>query len=642
MSASAALGSVASLFPHVKNDWWSTVFDEFYLRTDGDVVDDYKVTEAECREILRQPHVNQLFSPRSEGKHQDPIKVLDLCCGQGRHSVSLAERYPNIQFRGHDGSSYLINLAIERAAKLPNVRFSEAKAGPILDGPFDLVLLLGNSFGYGDQAGDVEMLNHIFKAMKPGAFFVMDIADAEWLQSTIKDRSWEWIDGRSADELVAVPGCAKDMLGTKLLACRERELSAKKDTLACREMIIDVAKGVIKDNFYSVRLYKRGELDHLCTQCGFAVHPERALVKPQSRRDQDLGMMGRRHQILTQNPKFGTKQLPFDDADVYFVHPSLKVSVGPERGRRVLATTDITAGTLLFACKPYSMVPSIDLCRGDYFICSHYRCSKRMKKSTAVVVTCVCIQDVVWCDADCRAQDAERHQLECTWLQTFAHEIISKYGTYDFNMLWINVRVLCQRQVELKHASAEDNQTHVAAASVENELHAPGAVSWDSVGALLANQDRFPAATLTHWSQLAHAYLQDQPFASGLAARDLERLICQEETNSFGMYPKATGRHPRPEGPQGRRGIAYGLALHTRGSFFNHSCLPNVMHGPDRVSRMVMHATQAIAAGEECCIAYFDLAETSSLAARRELLMRFFNFTCDCQRCKWEADLEQT
>ena len=138
---------------------------------------------------------------------------------------------------------------------------------------------------------------------------------------------------------------------------------------------------------------------------------------------------------------------------------------------------------------------------------------------------------------------------------------------------------------------------------------------------------------------LATTYLERQPFADSLSAADLVRLICKEETNSFCMYPKATGIFPYP-GPQDNRGVAYGLAIHTLSSFFNHSCLPNVMHGPDHVSRMVMHATRGIAKGEECCIAYFDLAERSSLEVRRELLTKFFNFTCDCRRCEWEAALD--
>lgn len=642
MSTPVTIGSVASLFPHIEKEWWKNVFDEFYLRTDGDVVEDPRVTEAECEEILRLPHVNRLFTQERESRHQGQVRILDLCCGQRRHSIWLAERYPDVQFHRLDSSSYLIELANKRAAKLPNVCFSKGNAGPIpAEEPFDLVLLMGNSFGYGDQASDIEMLHHIFNVLKPGGLFLMDIPDAEWLQSAMNERSWEWIDGRDADTIVAAQCCAANPLGTKLLVCRERELNASKDVLACREIIISLAQGVVKDNFYSTRLYKRGRLEQILAECGFAVHPDGVSYQPQSERNQDLGMMGQRHLVLAQKPDFDASQLPINDSEDFYVHPALTISFVPEKGRRVLATDDISAGTLLFAAKPYAMVPSLEPCRGTFFICSNQKCGKKMEKATADVEACFCIEDVVWCNAACRAHDESRHELECGWLQKFTNDIIAKFGAYDFNMLWIVVRVMCQRLIELKthNGSRAGGETASDATSSEDELRAHGANTWDNVFMLLANQDRFPAAKLAHWSTLSETYLAGQPFADGFSIPDTVSLICKEETNSFGMYPKTTGMHPHP-GPQGTRGIAYGLALHHQASFFNHSCLPNVMHGPDHVSRMVMHATRDITTGEECCITYFDLAERDSIEARRELLTRFFNFECNCRRCEWEAGLE--
>lgn len=206
-------------------------------------------------------------------------------------------------------------------------------------------------------------------------------------------------------------------------------------------------------------------------------------------------------------------------------------------------------------------------------------------------------------------------------------------------MLWVNARVRCHRHAEHAAATGSGNSTPTPNPSTD-ELRAPHAHSWDSALALRANEELFLTETLSHWSVLAARYLERQPFAGALSAADLVHLICKEETNAFCMYLKATGIFPYP-GPQDNRGIPYGLALHTHASFFNHSGLPNVMHGPDHVSRMVMHATRHIAPGEECCIAYFDLSETTSLAAMRELPTKFFNFTCDRRRCLWEAGLQQ-
>ncbi|OAA53195.1 hypothetical protein ISF_08927 [Cordyceps fumosorosea ARSEF 2679] len=574
MCAAPIVGPVASLFPHVKKHWWKTVFDEFYLRTDGDVFDDPRVTETECQEILRLPHVAGLFAPKQPQQNDEPVRVLDLCCGQGRHSIWFAENYPNVQFYGYDASTYLVNLAKKRAAHLPNVRFSEVNAAAMpTTEPFHLALLLGNSFGYGGQANDKNVLNKIFNSLAPGAFLVMDITEAEWMQSNIQDRSWEWVDGRDSEQLINGRGCDLATLGTRLLVCRERELNATKDTVACREIIIDLQNGLAKENFFSVRLYKRGELNRLLNQCGFAVHPDGLIQKTQSDRDQDLGMMGQRRFVLAQKPKFCVSSSPLKDTETYFVHPALKVGTVPGKGRGLLATENIAAGTLLFAAKPYAMAPSVDPSRGDYYFCSSYACSRTMDKSTTGLVACVCIQDVVWCDAECREQDQQRHTLECAWLQKFQDEILSRYGTYDFNMLWINVRALCQRQVDQSQPSPHGRAGRFEATSTEDEPRQRDATSWEGILALRANQDLFPASKCAHWSDLAEAYLYGQPFAHGLTLADLVSLICKEETNSF--------------------------------------C-------------------------QECCIAYFDLAERWSLEARRELLARFFNFTCDCDRCRWE------
>lgn len=71
---------VPDLEEHVQADWWSKIFNSMYLKTDGDVVEDRRITAAEvelfCQTLGLSPHE----------------KVLDLCCGQGRHSLELARR----------------------------------------------------------------------------------------------------------------------------------------------------------------------------------------------------------------------------------------------------------------------------------------------------------------------------------------------------------------------------------------------------------------------------------------------------------------------------------------------------------------------------------------------------------------------
>jgi len=110
------LGPVEDLESYVKADWWRLIFNANYLRTDGDVVEDAKITKDELNLFI-----TALDLPKN-------AHVLDLCCGQGRHSLELASRgYTGIT--GLDRSHYLINRArkLNKQAGL-NVQFREGDA----------------------------------------------------------------------------------------------------------------------------------------------------------------------------------------------------------------------------------------------------------------------------------------------------------------------------------------------------------------------------------------------------------------------------------------------------------------------------------------------------------------------------------
>ena len=99
---SSSLGPVQNLEDHVSPDWWCRIFNSFYLKTDGDVVDDLRITRQEI----------DLICDTLQPSNSD--KILDLCCGQGRHVLELARRgFRNLE--GLDRSHYLIQKAKERA-----------------------------------------------------------------------------------------------------------------------------------------------------------------------------------------------------------------------------------------------------------------------------------------------------------------------------------------------------------------------------------------------------------------------------------------------------------------------------------------------------------------------------------------------
>jgi len=233
------LGPVPSLEDYVPPDWWQRIFNSLYLKTDADVVEDTKLT---CQEVDK-------FSGLLQVKPEDI--VLDLCCGQGRHAIELARR--GFKVEGLDRSRYLIQKARSIAKKKNlSVRFKEGDARKLIypADSFSAVMMLGNSFGYFETVqDDRRILKEIFRVLMPWGRLLLDVADGEFLRENFKARSWEWID-------------------KKLFVCRERSLSADRQRLISREVITDVAKGVIADQFYAERLFKKsglgndGKADH--------------------------------------------------------------------------------------------------------------------------------------------------------------------------------------------------------------------------------------------------------------------------------------------------------------------------------------------------------------------------------------------
>jgi len=261
-----SLGPVENLEEHVRPDWWRLIFNSLYLKTDGDVVDDQDITKDE---------VDLFVDVMGLSKEN---KILDLCCGQGRHSLEMARRgFENVE--GLDRSHYLIQKARTKA-KDENIliKFKEGDARKMfypVDN-FDVVMIPGNSFGYFENLkDDIKVLKEVLRVLKPWGKILIDIADGDFIRNNFQPRSWEWLD-------------------KKYFVCRERSLSIDKQRLISREVIVHVEKGVIADQFYAERLYSLKYLKELLQSAGFSKIKHHTNISPNSKRNQDLGMMENR------------------------------------------------------------------------------------------------------------------------------------------------------------------------------------------------------------------------------------------------------------------------------------------------------------------------------------------------------------
>ena len=287
-SPRSCLGPVADLEQHLPAEWWRKLFNALYVKTDGDVVENVENTRREVDFIVSAAAIN----PSSQ--------ILDLCCGQGRHCIELARRGFR-QVTGVDRSRYLVRLAKKRAQNEGlQVVFKEGDArNPRLpEGTFDCVAIMGNSFGYfSNKQDDERVLATVGKLLRPSGQLVLDITDGAYMADHFDRRSWEWIDEHH-------------------FVCRERSLSADRERLISREVIVHDEMGVIADQFYAERLYTRETIGKLLEKCGFRNIRHHGNAEALSDRDQDLGMMARRlllsadaPQLVARKPKGKLAQL---------------------------------------------------------------------------------------------------------------------------------------------------------------------------------------------------------------------------------------------------------------------------------------------------------------------------------------------
>ena len=260
------LGPVSDLERHLPSDWWRTLFNSLYLETDGDVIENDRNTAQEVDLLIRSAGVE-----RND-------RILDLCCGQGRHSLELARR-GFTRVTGLDRSRYLIRLARKRARQ-SNLQVSfhegDARRFRLGDAEFHCVCILGNSFGYFERPeDDLAVLEAVKRALGSGGALVMDLMDGDWMRGNFEPRSWEWVDQNH-------------------FVCRERDLAGDGDRLISREVVVHAERGVIADQFYAERLYSKDRLETLLVGAGFANVSFHPLPAPDSSRNQDLGMVAHR------------------------------------------------------------------------------------------------------------------------------------------------------------------------------------------------------------------------------------------------------------------------------------------------------------------------------------------------------------
>jgi SAM-dependent methyltransferase len=179
-------------------------------------------------------------------------KVLDLCCGQGRHSLELARR--GFQVVGVDLSEALLYAARKRAeSEGLSVTFLHCDMREIdFADEFDAVINMFTSFGYLEsEAEDEKVLGKVAQALKSGGKFLLDVVNRDRLVRDFQAREWH-----AADE------------GWLVLEERTFDhLSGRTET----RWVCVARDGVRYERLSSVRLYTASELRTMLERAGLKV-----------------------------------------------------------------------------------------------------------------------------------------------------------------------------------------------------------------------------------------------------------------------------------------------------------------------------------------------------------------------------------
>ena len=203
-----------------------------------------------------------LFSPMRVANAKDEVdkvinlleikpraRVLDLCCGVGRHSLELARR--GFQVTGVDRTRSYLDKAIAQAAEENlSVEFVEEDMRKFLrEESFDAVISMFTSFSYfEDPEEDKKVVENVYASLKPGGTFIIEMHGKETLARVYQERNWNECDG--------------------VIWLEERKVSQNWSWMWNRWILLRGNERI--ENEISHRLYAATELMALLTGCGFS------------------------------------------------------------------------------------------------------------------------------------------------------------------------------------------------------------------------------------------------------------------------------------------------------------------------------------------------------------------------------------
>ena len=175
-------------------------------------------------------------------------KVLDLCCGIGRHSLELARK--RFKVVGVDLTEQYLNKARQQArAEGLNVQFvrDDMRRFCQLD-YFDTVINMYTAFGYFENpADDRRVLSNIYYSLRKGGTLIMETMSKEILARIYQPRLWSEENG--------------------VICLQEHKVSQNWSWIENKWILLKGRKRY--EIRFGHRLYSAAELTALLKDCGF-------------------------------------------------------------------------------------------------------------------------------------------------------------------------------------------------------------------------------------------------------------------------------------------------------------------------------------------------------------------------------------
>jgi SAM-dependent methyltransferase len=180
---------------------------------------------------------------------KEGAKILDLCCGIGRHSLELARRGYSVV--GVDlTEEYLARARKQAESEGLNIEFVRNDMRRFCQiESFDAVINMFTAFGYfEDIADDKRVLANIYCSLRQSGKLIMDMAGKEVVAKVFSEREW------------------RDQNGNIFL--RESKISQNWSWCENRWMMLE--NGKLQKFEFAHRIYSAVELSGLLTDCGFS------------------------------------------------------------------------------------------------------------------------------------------------------------------------------------------------------------------------------------------------------------------------------------------------------------------------------------------------------------------------------------